>query len=245
MTVLIVLLIIAAVLIILLNIPVKAVLDYNDKLDFKVKYLFFTIYPRKKKPEKPKKKSVTSDKTEYRTEKASDSEAAADKPERTSADDLSDEDDDIDDDSEEFFDPDGDKKEKSGLSAVFDKIEEYKPLVRPVWEPLKKLLKTMKITGVDINIIAADEDAYEAAMLYGNMNTIVYNVLALTKLMFKVKIKSVNIGCRFNYPKTYCKISFKAELTPARIIACAAVLLYAYYKFTRNKVNTKENENGH
>ena len=242
MTVLIVLLIIAAVLIILLNIPVKAVLDYNDKLDFKVKYLFFTIYPRKKKPEK---KSVTSDKTEDRTEKALDSETAADKPESTSADDPSDEDDDIDDESEEFFDPDDDKKEKSGLSAVFDKIEEYKPLVRPVWEPLKKLPKTMKITGVDINIIAADEDAYEAAMLYGNMNTIVYNVLALTKLMFKVKIKSVNIGCRFNYPKTYCKISFKAELTPARIIACAAVLLYAYYKFTRNKVNTKENENGH
>ena len=242
MTVLIVLLIIAAVLIILLNIPVKAVLDYNDKLDFKVKYLFFTIYPRNEKPEY---KSLTSDNNDDKREKSTDSEAAADKPECTSADDLSDEDDDIDDESEEFFDPDGDKKEKSGLSAVFDKIEEYKPLVRPVWEPLKKLLKTMKITGVDINIIAADEDAYEAAMLYGNMNTIVYNVLALTKLMFKVKIKSVNIGCRFNYPKTYCKISFKAELTPARIIACAAVLLYAYYKFTRNKVNTKENENGH
>lgn len=243
MTVLIVLLIIAAVLIILLNIPVKAVLDYNDKFDLKVKYLFFTIYPRKKrKPKKLEKKSERSDVSEDRSEKSSE---ADDDPEKSSADDQNDEDDDLDDESEEFFDPDSDKKEKGGLSAVFDKIEEYKPLVKSAWKPLKKLLKTMKITGVDINIIAADEDAYEAAILYGNMNTLVYNVLALTKLMFKVKVKSVNIGCRFNYPKTYCKISFKAELTPARIIACAAVLLYAYYQFTRNKVNTKENENGH
>lgn len=236
MTVLIVLLTIAAAVIILLNIPVKAVLDYNDKMDLKVKYLFFTIYPGKKK--EPKKSAKKPD----RSEKASE---PPDKSENISADRQNDEDDELDDESEEFFDPDSSKKEKGRSSAVLDKIKEYKPLAAAAWKPLKKLLKTMKITGVDINIIAADEDAYEAAILYGNMNTLVYNVLALTKLMFKVKIKSISIGCRFNYPKTYCKISFKAELTPARIIACAAVLLYAYYKFTRNRVDTKENENGH
>lgn len=220
--------------VIILNIPIKAYFSYDGKnFIISVKYAFIAIFPRKSKKSKKvkrQKKKNTAENTEMSAAdetKAEPSEADAD--------------DDIDDTSEEFFDPDAadKKKEKGSLSQKLDELKSYIPLVEKCKTPLLKLLKSLKITGLDLNIIAADEDAFNAAMLYGSLNAAVYNLLALMKQAFVVKVKSVNIGCRFNYPETVCTISFAAELTPAKIIACAAVLLIAYIKFKNNDKNQK------
>lgn len=218
---------------VILNIPIKAFLSYDGKnFIISVKYAFIAIFPRK--PKKEKRKRVKK--------------KAADDNDKPSADDKKtaepsepDDDDDIDDTSEEFFNSDADKKKekKDSLSEKLDTLKGYIPLVEDCKTPLLKLLKTLKITGLDLNIIAADEDAFNAAMLYGSLNAAVYNLLALMKQAFIVKVKSVNIGCRFNYPHMVFKISFAAELTPARIIACALVLLTAYIKFKNNDKKSK------
>ena len=218
---------------VILNIPIKAFLSYDGKkFIISVKYAFITIFPRKSRKEKRKrvKKKAAAD----NTKPSADDKKAAEPSE-------ADDDDDIDDTSEEFFDPDADKKKekKGSLSEKLDTLKSYIPLVEDCKTPLLKLLKTLKITGLDLDIIAADEDALNAALLYGSLNASVYNLLSVIMQAFIVKVKSVNIGCRFNYPDTVFKISFAAELTPARIIACAFVLLKAYIKFKNNDKNQK------
>lgn len=221
---------------VILNIPIKAFLSYDGKkFIISVKYAFITIFPRK--PRKEKRKRVKKKAAADNTKPSADDKKAAEPSE-------ADDDDDIDDTSEEFFDPDSDKKKekkegKNSLSEKLDTLKSYIPLVEDCKTPLLKLLKTLKITGLDLNIIAADEDALNAALLYGSLNAAVYNLLAVIMQAFIVKVKSVNIGCRFNYPHTVVKISFAAELTPARIIACALVLLTAYIKFKNNDKNQK------
>lgn len=218
---------------VILNIPIKAFLSYDGKnFIISVKYAFIRIFPKKPKKEKRKriKKKAVDD-----NETSSDHDIKAVEPSEAH------DDDDIDDTSEEFFDPDAKKKKgkKESLSEKLDTLKSYIPLVEDCKTPLLKLLKTLKITGLDLNIVAADEDAFHAAMLYGSLNAAVYNLLALMKQAFIVKVKSVNIACRFNYPQTEFKISFAAELTPARIIACALVLLTAYIKFKNNDKKSK------
>lgn len=218
---------------VILNIPIKAFLSYDGKKFFiSVKYAFITIFPRK--PRKEKRKRVKKKAAADNTKSSADDKKAAEPFE-------ADDDDDIDDTSEEFFDPDADKKKekKGSLSEKLDTMKSYIPLVEDCKTPLLKLLKTLKITGLDLDIIAADEDALNAALLYGSLNAAVYNLLAVIMQAFIVKVKSVNISCRFNYPDTVFKISFAAELTPARIIACAFVLLTAYIKFKNNDKNQK------
>lgn len=215
---------------IILNIPIKAFLSYDGKnFIISVKYAFIKIFPVKPKKEKPKrvKKKADTDKPPDDDKMAAESSVS--------------EDDDIDDTSEKFFDPDADKKKekKGGLSEKLDTLKSYIPLIEDCKTPLLKLLKTLKITGLDLNIIAANEDALNAALLYGSLNAAVYNLLAVIMKAFIVKVKSVNIGCNFNDPHTVIKISFAAELTPARIIACAFVLLIAYIKFKNNDKNQK------
>ncbi len=218
---------------VILNIPIKAFLSYDGKnFIISVKYAFITIFPRK--PRKEKQKRVKKKAAADNTKPSADDKKAAEPSE-------ADDDDDIDDTSEEFFDPDADKKKekKGSLSEKLDTLKGYIPLVEDCKTPLLKLLRSLKITGLDLNIIAADEDAFNAAMLYGSLNAAVYNLLAVIMQAFIVKVKSVNIGCRFDSPHTVFKISFAAELTPARIIACAFVLLTAYIKFKNNDKNQK------
>lgn len=218
---------------VILNIPIKAFLSYDGKnFIISVKYAFIAIFPRKSKKEKRKRVKKKDANDNYKP-------SADDK--KTAEPSEPDDDDDIDDTSEEFFNPDAKKKKekKDSLSEKLDTLKGYIPLIEDCKTPLLKLLKTLKITGLDLNIIAADEDAFNAAMLYGSLNAAVYNLLALMKQAFIVKVKSVNIGCRFNYPHTVFKISFAAELTPARIIACALVLLTAYIKFKNNDKKSK------
>lgn len=225
--------IIAAIILffaVILNIPIKAFLSYDGKnFIISVKYAFIKIFPAKPKKEKQKRVNKKAD---------------IDKPpddDKQAAESSVSEDDDIDDTFEKFFDPDADKKkeEKGSLSEKLDTLKSYIPLVEDCKTPLLKLLKTLKITGLDLDIIAADDDALNAALLYGSLNAAVYNLLAVLMQAFIVKVKSVNIGCNFNDSHTVIKISFAAELTPARIIACAFVLLTAYIKFKNNAKNQK------
>lgn len=219
---------------VILNIPIKAFFSYDGtNFNISVKYAFISIFPRKSRKEKKRKRLKKNDTSE--NIKKTDADKSEDKPSEP------DDDDDIDDTSEEFFDPDADKKKekKGSLSEKLDTLKSYIPLVEDCKTPLLKLLKTLKITGLDLNIIAADDDALNAALLYGSLNAAVYNLLAVIMQAFIVKVKSVNIGCRFDSPHTVFKISFAAELTPARIIACAFVLLTAYIKFKNNDKNQK------
>ena len=219
---------------VILSIPIKAFFSYDGKnFVISVKYAFIALFPRKSRKGK-KRKRIKKNDTPENTQK-SDTDKSEGKPPEA------DDDDDIDDTSKEFFDPDADKKkeEKTGLSEKLDMLKSYIPLVEDCKTPLLKLLKTLKITGLDLDIIAAGDDAMNAALIYGSLNAAVYNLLAVIMKAFIVKVKSVNIGCRFNYPDTVLKISFAAELTPARIIACAFVLLTAYIKFKNNNKNQK------
>ena len=57
------------------------------------------------------------------------------------------------------------------------------------WKYFKKLLKTIRITDVKIEVNVGREDAHEAAVYYGAVQGALFNTLGHICNMFSVKIK--------------------------------------------------------
>jgi len=141
-----------------------------------------------------------------------------------------------------------DKKEKSEnnkfdeLKAKWEKIKPFIPIGKKV---IKKLVKAIRISDLDLQLAVANEDAYECAMAYGKTNIAVFNTLAVLKIFFTVKVKRINITSKFNSADTeydfYCKIKTR----PSTIIAIAVSTLvnYLYIVIKKKREDKKENKN--
>lgn len=217
------LIIIAAVLI-LLYIPVTVEFSFlNKKLDLRVKYLIFTLFsfPAPKRP-KREKRLRTLKKTEKKTDKA-EKNIPEEKIAAENSNDSTEEDEDVD--------LEGDKPpEKKKLSERLGKLKRQAALIWQLCEKhLKKIINNISADRVNINFIAAGEDAYSAALLYGKLSTAVWNAVAVTKAVNKVKYNKVSVTADFNSEEPVYDISARVKITPAvvagNLIAAAFKLL--------------------
>lgn len=250
MTALIIIAAVAAVILILLYFPLTVELSFlNNKFTLRVKYLIFTFFSipaAVKKPPKKRKKSRKSRKSKEQTEEAADTEnletsvsetaeaaeAAADIPE--------------DDDDYEDIDLEGEKPKKQTFSDKLDFVKEKKRQVTLIWQLCKKQLG--KIIGniaadrINIDITAAGEDAYSAAMLYGGLNAAVWNAVAVTTGCMNVKYDSVSIKADFNSETPVYNISARIKITPAVVVGN---VIAAAFKLLLNlkKIRTPEAKN--
>lgn len=200
------LIIIIAAVLILLYIPVTVEFSFLDKkLDLRVKYLIFTLFsfPVKKKPKKARRLKTV--KKAYKAEKNIPEEKTS--PE--SSNDSTGEDEDID--------LEGDKPpEKKKLSERLGKLKRQAALIWQLCEKhLKKIINNISADRVNINFIAAGEDAYSAALLYGKLSTAVWNAVAVTSAGNKVKYKRVRVTADFNSEEPVYDISARVKITPA------------------------------
>lgn len=211
MTGLIVTGIILLIIIFLLACSIRAELSFLDgRFEYKVKYLFFTILPRKEKKEKPPKRKGKKKAEEVPEEAADTAENDNIKPENTT----------------EEIPPkmtekkskkkkSKDKPEKENKLAVLKcRIEQAKILWGFCSKPLGKLFRGIFLDDLYVDFKICGEDACQAAVNYGKVNVFFYNGLSAVRLLFPVTVKTVDIVCDFDGKKSVydCSLSVKLRL---------------------------------
>lgn len=238
--------IIAVILLIVLavNIPVTAYIRYHDgEADVKVSFLFKQLYPHVEKKKRQKRKRKKHRKNIKKAEKkpASPEEHTAptdeDKQEEPPREDTPPEED--TEESPEKTPKKHKPKKKSlieRLNTKLDELNEKKSSVQLAFEllkePLKKLGGKVRIDDLKIDFAAADEDAYEAAMLYGKVNAAVYNALSAVRCFVPVSVTGIKIDCLFNTPAEKCRWDgeCKIRLRPASLLNAIIAVVFGYAK---------------
>lgn len=148
----------------------------------------------------------------------------------------------------ENFPFDDDSEKGKNINKLFGKIDDLKdkwedimPHIPLGKKAVKKLIKAIRITDLKIDIIIADEDAYECAMSYGKMNGAVYGALGVITSFLTVSIKKVNISAKYNSPDSEYEVSGKIKTRPSTIIALVVFILFKYI-YTKFKLEKRKNE---
>lgn len=235
--------IIAVILLIVLavNIPVTAYIRYHDgEADVKVSFLFKQLYPHveKKKRQKQKRKKHRKNIKKAETKPASE-EISFDEPdapeEPTAPTDEDKQGKTLTENTPKKHKP----KKKSlieRLNTKLDELNEKKSSIQLAFEllkgPLKKLGGKVRIDDLKIDFAAADEDAYEAAMLYGKVNAAVYNALSAVRCFVPVSVTGIKIDCLFNTPAEKCRWDgeCKIRLRPASLLNAIIAVVFGYAK---------------
>lgn len=242
----------------------------NNKKELVVKFLFFKIYPLKekkknKKPKKSKNKKRKSKKLKSKKRKRLEEELVKEKEayekalteasgkseqilKQKTQDNIK-KDEKIKSSEEKENKEKNRKKEKSTeskLDELKEKWEKIKPYIPIGKKVVKKLVKSIRISNLFLNLAIANEDAYECAMSFGKTNIAVYNSLSVLKLLFTVKVKKINITSKFNSPDTDYEFMCKVKTRPSTIIAIAfcALVSYLMINFKKKRLDNKsEKEN--
>lgn len=233
------LIIIAAVILffaLALNIKLRIRIRYlGGELDFKVKYLFFTVYPLKEKNPKKAKKKKRIKKSErdarQKQEKLSDNSDTADS--ETSENKSESAAEEFENDTENTDVPE-EKASKEKLSDKLDKLSELIEKIKLIWgfseKHLRKIFTHIYIENLMIDFIIAGEDACKTAVSYGAVSAGVYNVIAVISTVFRTKVKSVDIACDFDRKKPVYNAAANITARPSTLLAAALGLLAGFLK---------------
>lgn len=131
-----------------------------------------------------------------------------------------------------------------GLKSKINKIKEtwkkYKDYVPMTWKAFRKLLKQIRFYDTEIEITAGKDDAYDAAMLYGKLNTLLFSGLGVVGLIFSLyKPKKAEVKCVFDKKVFECEVSGKIRLRPSTILGiviCLGVKFSVMFLRKRHKV---------
>ena len=247
--ILFILLAVLGIILLVLILPVQAQFSFiGGKLNYKLKYAFVNVMDseggglvpkltkgKKKKPKKKKEdKSETDGKTEIKAEKdeikveivGEKADEEKDKKseetlteEKTSAESEEKSDEKTEDKKSEK------KKKKKSLGEIFE-------LISGIWyaakRPLRKILKGFRFTGVYIDFLIANEDAYKCALNYGRVCGVLYNVLAQMSILFTVKLKTVDVECGFAQEKSRWDAAAKLTFVPMTAVIAGIWFLITY-----------------
>ncbi|MDE7279908.1 MAG: DUF2953 domain-containing protein [Oscillospiraceae bacterium] len=233
------LIVIAAVIIFLalaLNIKLRVQIKYlGGELSFRIKYLWFTIYPIKEKKGRKKKRVKKSKRVATRQEKTFeiDDISDAEEPEKKSESKAEKFDDNPEDD-----DIHAENVNKETLSDKLDRLSELIEKIKIIWgfseKGLRKIFARIYIEKLMIDFIIAGEDACKTAVSYGTVSAAVYNVIAVISTIFQTKVKSVDIACDFDRKKPVYDVELNITARPSTLISVALCILVGFAKNYKN-----------
>ncbi|MCD7731144.1 MAG: hypothetical protein LUI05_06590 [Oscillospiraceae bacterium] len=227
MTAFIIIIGIAIIIFFLLKSDIKAELQFiGGEFDFKVKYLFFTVFPikKKEKSKSERKKKSKSKKESFDEEDAdikSNSESEPKSTAETSSDDMTEE------------NPER-KRKKSGdvINNVKVKIKQAEVIWKSVKNALIRLFGGVHINNLMIDFRIGGEDACESALNYGKTSAVVYNAISVVRVWFPITVKTVDISCDFDSKESVYDVSLSVNLGLGTAIA---ILFTALFGFLKNK----------
>lgn len=197
---------------------------YGGKLDFKVTYLFITLFPLKKREKKERKKKRTKqDKKEITVQKAEITQTETE---------VKSEPEELDEDTKKLLE--GEKKEKKKvplnerMADIKKKIEQFKIIWGFSKKPLLKLFKGIYIDDVVVDFRICGGDACQAAVNYGRVSAVFYNALNVIRTMFPMSVRTVDIVCDFDGKESVYDGECSVRLRLGTAVAAALVVLWGF-----------------
>lgn len=236
------LIIICAVILIfafLFKCSIRAELKYiNGAMDFKVKYLFFTVFPLNKKEKKAKKNRGGKDGAAVSVEDNGEEASAqnTDNKDEAASGTVSADDDKILMEGENI----GGNKSKDKINGLKIKIQQAKIIWSIVKKPLIRLFGGIHIDDLMIDFRIGGEDACEAAVNYGKVSAVVYNVISVIRIWFPITVKTVDINCDFNSKKSVYDAELSVKLGLGTAVAVLLTVLWGYIK-NKNELDNAGN----
>ena len=210
MTALYIILGILAFILILLMLPFRVKVEYEDEVHIRIGFAFlnFTVLPQKpKKPRKPKKSR--------KKKKPDENKKPETKPEKKKK------------------NPILEYKDKHGLEGLLDLIRE---IVHIVVDLLKGLAKHLKISDLVINAVIAGEDSADTAMKYGYACSVIYPAVSLLENKAVLKKHKEDISAGFLAEKTVIEFRFTAKI---RVLFILAAVIPSLFKFLKTIAKMK------
>ncbi len=233
------LIVIAAVILLfalLLHIKVRAEIRYiGGNLDFKIKFLFFTVYPVKKKNRKRSKKTKPEKMKKSKKKDISASmegTASGDAGGDTAGENTSPGISEGTEDTEKTGTADDEKKKKEKLSDKLDRLSELIEKAKLIWgfsnKWLKKIFTHVYLDNLFIDFIIAGEDAHKTAVTYGAVNAALYNVIQAVGLLFPITVKTVDIACDFDRKEPVYDCGVNITMRPSTALSAAFGILFGF-----------------
>lgn len=194
----------------------------KEKLDIKIKYLFFTLYPQKPKPQKsPKKKKRRP--AEAKLTDESDDEERGDPPEEPAGEDETKK-------AHKGKVPKKKKKKKSmpDLGQIMDYVRSASP-------PIKRLFKKIRVSDLSVNYIVATDDAAKTAIKYGTVCAALYPAIEWLATYFTVQVRRVHAEADFSKESddiyAYGKIKLRVSTALGCILWLGVRVIKTYFKY--------------
>lgn len=128
-------------------------------------------------------------------------------------------------------------KEKRKLSEI---LEFVISLLQPVGKGMRRLFKGIRITRFYLDIKVGAFDAYDCAVQYGRICTVVSNALQFFQSFFSVKSDHIEVLPRFGTESTVYTARFRAKASPSAVLAAGFALGWTYLK---NSLRSPQNNN--
>lgn len=216
----------------LLNMKLRAEIKFcGGELDFKVKYLWFTVFPLKEKKKKPVKESPRKKES---GSKGGASDYSGEEPYTVTKAEVEAKKAAALEDTEAEEEAGESEKAKEKLSDKIDRLRDLIEKVKIIWgsskKGLKRLFKHIYIDGIVIDFVIAEGDAYDTAMRYGTVNAVTYNAINAVRALFSVTVKTVDIACDFNGKRSSYDGELKVAVRPATVFSAVFSILFGLLK---------------
>lgn len=99
-------------------------------------------------------------------------------------------------------------------------------LIKTAVEPTRSMLRRVRITAVDVTVIAGGEDAAQTAILYGQLCGAIYGGAAALKNLMTVKVKNLTVGYDFQKTEPEYNVFFKVKLRGFVAVAALARMIF-------------------
>lgn len=135
---------------------------------------------------------------------------------------------------DEIDDIGGAEEETPEKKFIDEKIEEIEKKIDSIlllWELNKKylfrLIGSVRIDDVLLEIMTAGRDAASAAIKYGTVNAAVWNTISFTRTFFRMTLLNVNIKCSFDEDEhTKAAGSCIIRFAPSALISNGAAMVF-------------------
>lgn len=198
---------------VLLSLPLVFVIDYEKEAEIKMRLLFFNLFKEKEPSKQKRRKRVKKKLNKYRkfAKRRDDPAWSSDNtgpaklsgtPHRVSP-------------------TSAPKKEKSLTKNIPDlDIKMLKMLVESVKHPIKKLIKKIKITELNINSTVGGDDAAKVAINFGLQNAAIHSAVAWLDSIANVKVEKINIQADFMNEVSDFAIHCKVKIKTGTVLVC-------------------------
>lgn len=107
------------------------------------------------------------------------------------------------------------------LKRIKSAYGRYKPYIPMSWKYFRKLLKAVRISADDVVIKVGREDAHEAAIYYGIIQSAAAAALSFLSEVFTVRVKKFDVDPDFTRNCFSAKGELTARVRPSALIAAA------------------------